>query len=154
MSKLLPVISTLLLLLTLSAEGFVAWKIHAMSSPDALNVEDSVASETEASPEEVEVVFMDLGETTVNLNGGDADNKFLRVKIIMSLNGNEAQERITTNITKVTDLILNVLSSQAFAYVRTPEGKRTLKIDLIERVNRLVGHNPVRDVFFTDFVSQ
>ena len=97
---------------------------------------------------------MGLGETTVNLSGGASENKFLRVKIIVALNGIKAQERITENITKVTDLVLNILSSQTFSYVRTPEGKMYLKRNLIERVNRLVGRNPVRDVFFTDFVSQ
>ncbi|NWF39458.1 flagellar basal body-associated FliL family protein [Mariprofundus sp. NF] len=152
MNKLLPIISTFLLLITLSAEGFVAWKLYDQSTA-AEQTTDEVAAETEALPE-AEVVFMDLGETTVNLSGGDSDNSFLRIKIKVSLNGSDAEERITQNITKVTDLVLNVLSAQTFSNIRTQEGKSALKKDLIDRINRLVGHDPIRDIFFVDFVSQ
>jgi len=152
MNKLLPIISTFLLLITLSAEGFVAWKLYDQSTA-AEQTTDEVAAETEALPE-AEVVFMDLGETTVNLSGGDSDNSFLRIKIKVALNGSDAEERITQNITKVTDLVLNVLSAQTFSYIRTQEGKSALKKDLIDRINRLVGHDPIRDIFFVDFVSQ
>jgi len=150
MYKILPLISTVLLILTLSVEGFVAWKFSSSNE----SVEAVAEQSRDVAEPDNEVVFMGLGETTVNLSGGASENKFLRVKIIVALNGIKAQERITENITKVTDLVLNILSSQTFSYVRTPEGKMYLKRNLIERVNRLVGRNPVRDVFFTDFVSQ
>ncbi|NWF35495.1 flagellar basal body-associated FliL family protein [Mariprofundus sp. KV] len=153
MNKLLPIISTFLLLITLSAEGFVAWKLHEKSAP-VEQTADEVAVAEEEETVEVEPVFMDLGETTVNLHGSDSDNNFLRIKITVLLNGADSQERITRNITQVTDLILNLLSAQTFADIRTQEGKESLKRDLIERINRLVGQDPIRDIFFVDFVSQ
>lgn len=152
MNKLLPVISTLLLLFTLSAEGFVAWKIYEKSTPVEQAANEVVAEVEEAV--EAEPVFMDLGETTVNLHGSDSESNFLRIRITVLLNGADAQARITRNITQVTDLILNLLSAQSFANIRTQEGKESLKRDLIERINRLVGQEPIRDIFFVDFVSQ
>ena len=152
MNKLLPIISTFLLLITLSAEGFVAWKLYDQSTPTDQTT-DEVAAEVEVASDD-EPLFMDLGETTVNLHGSESDNNFLRIKIKILVDGVDAQERITQNTTQVTDLVLNVLSAQTFANIRTPEGKASLKRDLIERINRLVGHDPILDIFFVDFVSQ
>jgi len=155
MNKLLPMISTLLLLLTLSAEGFVAWKLYEAENPSEVTAEEVAAAESEVVEEaKPEPIFMDLGETTVNLRGSDSENNFLRIKITVLLNGIDAQERITANITPVTDLILNLLSSQSFEDIRTPEGKAAVKSDLVDRINRLVGHQPIQDMYFVDFVSQ
>ena len=153
MNKLLPMLSTLLLLLTLSAEGFVAWKFYDADNPSEISAEEVVAAESEAATK-VEPIFMDLGETTVNLRGSKSGNQFLRIKITVLLNDIDAQERITANISRVTDLLLNVLSAQSFSDIRTPEGKASVKSDLIDRINRLVGHQPIQDMFFVDFVSQ
>ncbi|MDX8404531.1 MAG: flagellar basal body-associated FliL family protein [Mariprofundus sp.] len=146
--KLLPLLTAILLVIALSIEGFVAWKLDAMN--DSVEpVEGEVAAPVKEVPK-APPVYMDLGVTTVNI-GMD---QYLRVKITLLLSDAAAQERITQDRTRVTDLILNVLSSKVFSGIRTPEGKQRLKKELVERLNRLVGHDPVKELFFTDFVLQ
>ncbi|MDX8391282.1 MAG: flagellar basal body-associated FliL family protein [Mariprofundaceae bacterium] len=151
---ILPLINTVLLVLVLGVGGFNAWTLMNQQAPAAAGqvkpTADTAIPEAEedanASP-----VEMELSNVTVNL----ADpNRFLRVKIKISLRSEEAQAKIEENKAEINDLIITAISGKRFDDIRTRQGKYELKEELVHRINKAVGGNPVRKIFFDEFVSQ
>ena len=156
---LLPIINLVLLILVLAVGGFVAWKMISMeqtpaeSEKAAIEQTDDTAipeaeDETDAPP-----IFMDIENITVNLADTD-QSRFLRAKIKLEVRNDDAQTKVTENMVKINDLIITVLASKKFSDIRTPQGKYALKEDLIYRMNRITGGKPIKNLYFTDFVSQ
>ena len=156
---LLPIINLVLLVLVLAVGGFIAWKMMEMQSPPAL--EDSAPTETAETvipePENEDPlappILVDIADITINLADRDV-SRFLRAKIKLELRNEAAQAQIEQNMVKVNDMVITLLSSKTFAEIRTPQGKYDLKEDLIYRMNRLMTGKPVKNLYFTDFVSQ
>lgn len=57
---------------------------------------------------------------------------------------------------QIRDAVIKVLSSKKAEDVLTPEGKETLKEELVEAINESVGFDepPVTNVYFTEFIVQ
>jgi len=154
---LLPIINMVLLLLVLGVGSFVAWKLMQMEQPGAsqtaaAQAEQPAIPEAEENPD-APPILMDLSDITVNLADTD-QTRFLRAKAKLEVRSEEAKIKVTENMVKVNDLIITVLSSKKFSDIRTPNGKYALKEDLVYRMNRLIGGNPIKNLYFTDFVSQ
>ncbi len=98
-------------------------------------------------------VFLDLADITINLADTDV-SRFLRAKIKLELKNEDVRPRVEQHMVEINDMVLTLLSSKTFAEIRTPQGKYDLKEDLVYRINRLVGGKPVKNMYFTDFVSQ
>ncbi|PJA31379.1 MAG: flagellar protein FliL [Zetaproteobacteria bacterium CG_4_9_14_3_um_filter_53_7] len=156
---LLPIINLVLLVLVLAVGGFIAWKMMSMEQPSA-STDNAAVEQTDQTtlPEaedesDVPPVMMDIDDITVNLADTD-ESRFLRTKIKLEVRNEEAQLKVTANIVKINDLIITILASKKFSDIRTPQGKYALKEDLIYRMNRIVGGKPIKNLYFTDFVSQ
>jgi flagellar protein FliL len=156
---LLQIVNLVLLLLVLAVGGFIAWKMMAMDqTPPPTQQEKAQAQETaipeiEAEDPDAPPVFMDIEDITVNLADVE-ESKFLRTKIKLEVRSEEAQAKVEANMVKVMDLVITQLSSKTFNEIRTPQGKYALKEDLTYRLNKLVGGKPIKNLYFTDFVSQ
>jgi len=152
---ILPLINTVLLLLVLGVGGFNAWTLMNLPAPTASNQAAKPTADTaipEASNDEkMPSVEMELDNVTVNL--ADA-NRFLRVKIKLSVRGEEAKAKIEENKAEINDLMITAMSGKRFDDIRTAQGKYELKEELVHRINKAIGGHPVRKLFFTDFVSQ
>ncbi|MDQ6987751.1 MAG: flagellar basal body-associated FliL family protein [Mariprofundaceae bacterium] len=151
---ILPLINTVLLVLVLGVGGFNAWTlINQQTTPAAEQLKptaDTVIPEA-ADDADANPVEMDLDNVTVNL----ADpNRFLRVKIKLSVRSEEAQAKIEANKAEINDLIITAMSGKRFEDIRSPQGKYELKEELVHRINKAIGGSPVRKLYFTDFVSQ
>jgi len=156
---LLPIINLVLLVLVLAVGAFVAWKLLSMEQP-SIDADKSTITQTEATtiPEaedenEGPPIMIDIDDITVNLADAD-ESRFLRAKIKLEVRSEEAQTKVKENMVKVNDLIITLLASKTFADIRTPQGKYALKEDLVYRLNRIVGGKPIKNLYFTDFVSQ
>jgi flagellar FliL protein len=55
---------------------------------------------------------------------------------------------------QIRDLILTLLSSKATGDVRSVEGKAQLRDEIIARVNRVLGDDAVKAVYFAEFIVQ
>ena len=55
---------------------------------------------------------------------------------------------------QIRDLILTLLSSKSVGDVRTVEGKAQLRDEIIARVNRVLGDDKVKAVYFAEFIVQ
>jgi len=156
---ILPIINLVLLVLVLAVGGFVAWKLMSIepsAEPPTTTVEQTDATEIpEAEDEDSNTppVLMDLENITVNLADTD-QSRFLRTKIKLEVRNEEAQAKVKVNIVKIRDLVITHLMSKKFSEIRTPQGKYELKEDLIWRMNRAIGGKPIKNLYFTDFVSQ
>ncbi|MDX8395328.1 MAG: flagellar basal body-associated FliL family protein [Mariprofundaceae bacterium] len=156
---LLPIINLVLLVLVLAVGGFVAWKMIAMDqTPPAVEegvsqTEETKIPEAENDDPKAPPVYMDIDDITVNMADEDRE-RFLRAKIKLWVRNEAAQVKIEAEMFKINDMVITIFSSKKFSEVRTPQGKYALKEDLKYRINQLVGGKPVKDIFFTDFVSQ
>jgi len=157
---LLPIINLVLLIILLGIGGFIAWKMMAMEQAEAPTSQEEVSQTEETKIPEVEdedpdavPVFLDIADITINLADTDV-SRFLRAKIKLELRNEEALPRVEKHMIIINDMVLTLLSSKTFAEIRTPQGKYDLKEDIVYRINRLVGGKPVKNMYFTDFVSQ
>jgi len=156
---LLPIINLVLLVLVLAVGGFIAWKMMSMEQPateaDKAGVEqtDDTAIPEADDESDQPPVLMDIDNITVNLADTD-QSRFLRAKIKLEVRNEESMAKVTENMVRINDLIITVLASKKFSDIRTPQGKYALKEDLIYRMNRIVGGKPIKNLYFTDFVSQ
>jgi flagellar FliL protein len=156
---LLPIINLVLLVLVLAVGGFIAWKMVQMDqsgqadAPETVQTEETKIPEAEEEDPNAPPIFMEIEDITVNLADVE-DSKFLRAKIKLEVRNEEAQARIEANMVKVMDLVITELSSKKFEEIRTPQGKYALKEDLTYRLNKLLGGKPIKNLYFTDFVSQ
>jgi len=159
--SLLQIINLVLLLILLGIGGFIAWKMMSMEqAPATQSAQDAPAKtadteipEPEDEDPDAPPILVDIADITINLADTDV-SRFLRAKIKLEVRSPEAQAKVEQNMIKINDMVITVLSSKTFAEIRTPQGKYDLKEDLIYRINRLVGGKPVKNLYFTDFVSQ
>jgi flagellar FliL protein len=111
-----------------------------------------------------------LGERVVNLSdpGGF---RYLKTEIVLEvivegvdpseLRGEElvaAREELAAELEpldpEIQDVITLLLSSKQVADVATPEGKATLKAELLDALSEVVGEDRLLDIYFTQFVIQ
>ncbi len=154
---LLQIINLVLLLAVLGVGGFIAWKLTQMDQSAATpaataQTEQPKIPEAEDDPA-TPPILMDLSDITVNLADTE-QTRFLRAKAKIEVRSEEAKAKVSENMVKINDLIITVLMSKKFSEIRTPNGKYALKEDLVYRMNRLVGGKPIKNLYFTDFVSQ
>jgi len=155
--NLLQIINLALLVVVLGLGGFIAWKLMQMEQPAAVPEAKAKVEQPEIPEAEEEnqgpPILMDLNDITVNLADTD-QTRFLRAKAKIEVRNEEAKAKVSENMVKINDLIITVLMSKKFSEIRTPNGKYALKEDLVYRMNRLLGGKPIKNLYFTDFVSQ
>ena len=158
---ILPIINMILLVLVLAVGSFVAWTLLQMNQPseatDKAPVETSETKIPEADVEDPDAppILMAIGDITINLADTEG-SRFLRAKIQLELRTEEDKVKLGSDMgqAKINDLILTILSSKRFDEIRTPQGKYALKEELIFRINKTFSNKPVKNLYFTDFVSQ
>lgn len=147
---LFQIIIIVLLLAVLGLGGFIAWKLINLDIPVAQN-------EQQLAPEDIPQagpgILVDMENITVNLADED-ESRFLRVKMKLEVENEESKLKVEAYNVQIKDLIITILSSKRFDDVRTPQGKYDLKLELVYRINSLVGGDPVKNMFFSDFVAQ
>lgn len=147
---LFQIIMIVLLLAVLGLGGFIAWKLINLEIPVAQN-EQQLAPDgkSDAGPG----ILVDMENITINLADED-ESRFLRVKMKLEVANEESRLKINSFNVQIKDLIITILSSKRFDDVRTPQGKYDLKLELVYRINSLLGDEPVKNMFFSDFVAQ
>ncbi len=61
---------------------------------------------------------------------------------------------VESDIPKIRDAVIRVLSSRESADILSPDGKETLREDLRDAVNETLGGEDVTQVYFTEFIIQ
>jgi flagellar FliL protein len=98
-------------------------------------------------------VMVDLRVFTVNLadKGTDA---YARVAITLELSNEKVKQEVDKRMPIIKNAIIDVISSKTSDFVRTPEGREALRLELIKRLNIILVEGGVRNIYFTEFVVQ
>lgn len=146
-SKVVP----LLVVVNLAATGFTAFKVmttqpaHAEAPPD----------KPHQAPLTNEVVgpVIPMDPFVVNLDE-PGTSRYLKLTIQFELITAEAEAVITKSKQLIRDTILSHLSGLKHADTLGAPAKEKLRSSLMEKIEKIVGPNQVRRLFFQEFVVQ
>ena len=144
-SKLIPIVGAVVVLLGGGA-GFAWWKgLLGQERP-------AEAKETAAKEDKPTVgAIVPLDPFIANL--ADEDGKRY-LKATLQVEFYTAKEPEEFKTPQVRDLLLTLFSSKQFSEIRSPEGKAVLREEIINRLNRAMHRDVVKQVYFTEFIVQ
>ena len=88
-------------------------------------------------------------------NLADEDGKrYLKASLQVEFFEAKAPEQFNTRMPQMRDLLLTLFTSKLFTEIRTPQGKALLRDEIINRMNRTLGKDLVKAVYFTEFIVQ
>lgn len=89
------------------------------------------------------------------LNLADRDDlRFLKVSIKLELDRAEEHTDFQQKVPAIRDALLVLLSSKESQLLRTVNGKRRLREEIMTRVNGVMSKGSIANVFLTDFIIQ
>jgi flagellar FliL protein len=89
------------------------------------------------------------------LNLADRDElRFLKVSIKLELDRPEEKTDYQNKVPAIRDALLVLLSSKESQLLRTVNGKRRVREEIMTRVNGVMSKGKIANVFFTDFIIQ
>ncbi len=94
-----------------------------------------------------------LDSFVVNL-ADDSAQRYLKATLKVEFFGAEIPSLFTTREAQIRDLVLTLLSSKTVGDVRTVEGKAQLRDEVIARINRVIGGDQVKAIYFAEFIVQ
>jgi len=145
--KLLLVVA---LVLVLAGGGGAAWYLGYLPF-------GNTAATEEAEPEAHETVQVGALKAfdpfLANLEDTDG-NRYLKASLQVEFFEAEPPHDFEARVPQLRDLLLTLFTSKTYAEIRTPEGKALLRDDIINRINRTMGHDVVKAVYFTEFIVQ
>ncbi|MEJ5243629.1 MAG: flagellar basal body-associated FliL family protein [Desulfomicrobiaceae bacterium] len=154
--KLKWIIILLVLVALLGAGGFFAYK-HFFASPKEgganANATEEASKEPNATNATAPGQLVKLDTLVVNL-ADPLGRRYLKVTMEVEIVDAQAVAELEAVMPKVKDALLLLLSSKTFADVATMDKKLELKLQVVERLNQILGKSKVRDVYFTEFVVQ
>ena len=161
---LLKWIILLVLLIALGAGGFFGYKyFFASDGSNATEIaEDQSAGgqEEHADKKDAEkpeqqgpTEIYSLPPFVVNL-ADPLGRRYLKVAIDVEVVSKKVADEIDKNLPKVKDTLLLLLSSKTFSDLDSMEEKITLKNEIVQRLNQILGKGKVVNVYFTEFVAQ
>ncbi len=136
--------------LLLGGGGGAAW--FFMGGDKEEGEKHAKAEEEEEHSEEPGPV-MELEPFLLNLADRD-ELRFLKVSIKLELDRPEEKTDYANKVPAIRDVLLVLLSSKESQILRTTNGKRRIREEILTRVNGVMSKGKVANVFFTDFIIQ
>jgi len=96
---------------------------------------------------------MELDPFLLNLADRD-ETRFLKVSIKLELDRPEEKTDFQNKVPAIRDALLVLLSSKESQLLRTVNGKRRIREEIMTRVNGVMSKGKISNVFFTDFIIQ
>ena len=96
---------------------------------------------------------VDLDSFLLNLADRDGQ-RYLKMTIKLELDRPEAETDFAAKVPAIRDSLLVLLSSKESHLLKTANGKRRIRDEILARANRAMKKGKVSNVFFTDFVIQ
>ncbi len=96
---------------------------------------------------------MELDPFLLNL-ADQGELRFLKVSIKLELDRPEEKTDFTNKVPAIRDALLVLLSSKESQLLRTVNGKRRVREEIMTRVNGVMSKGKIANVFFTDFIIQ
>lgn len=87
----------------------------------------------------------------VNIKTDTEKTKILKTSLTLEYTGKKGADKITENMSKVNDTLINTLSSKTEKELG-PDNRDKLKKEIIKKINEKLKEDIVVDIFFTDFL--
>lgn len=136
--------------LLLGGGGGAAW--YFMGGIEEKPAEHDEHAKAETGHEEPGPV-MELEPFLLNLADRE-ELRFLKVSIKLELDRPEEKTDYQNKIPAIRDSLLVLLSSKESQLLRTVNGKRRVREEIMTRVNGVMSKGKVANVYFTDFIIQ
>ena len=136
--------------LLLGGGGGAAW--YFMGDTEEKPAEHDEHAKAETGHEEPGPV-MELEPFLLNLADRE-ELRFLKVSIKLELDRPEEKTDYQNKIPAIRDSLLVLLSSKESQLLRTVNGKRRVREEIMTRVNGVMSKGKVANVYFTDFIIQ
>ncbi|GJL57205.1 MAG: flagellar basal body protein FliL [Nitrospirales bacterium] len=136
--------------LLLGGGGGAAW--YFMSGQEETSGEHNEHAKAETGHEEPGPV-MELDPFLLNLADRE-ELRFLKVSIKLELDRPEDKTDYQHKIPAIRDALLVLLSSKESQLLRSVNGKRRVREEIMTRVNGVMSKGKVANVYFTDFIIQ
>lgn len=156
--KLKFIIIGLLLLLILGGGGYFAYTkfigpkfFSGDAAEQTAEGEGQPGKQEPVEPGDTELVS--LPTFVVNL-ADPLGRRYLKIAIDVEVIDKKAAEQLNASESKIRDAIILLLSSKTFADLSTMEDKISLKQEIVERLNQVLGGSKVMRVYFTEMVVQ
>lgn len=149
------VVIIVLLLGLLGGGGYYAYTILYSSGKDEPSGQNATqARDTNASAsKKVGTEMVSLPTLLVNL-ADPLGKRYLKITVDVEVKGKEASSQIQSEMPKIKDALILLLSSKTFEELSSVENKYQLKKEIVERLNQILGQSVVRRVYFTEFIVQ
>ncbi len=95
-----------------------------------------------------------LGDFTTNTVADNKAKKFLKTKISVRTSDEDVSEELQVRNIIVRDAVIEVMSSNTFEEIASPQGKEKLKENLTRGINKIVTEGEIEEVYFTEFIVQ
>ncbi|MBW1980209.1 MAG: flagellar basal body-associated FliL family protein [Deltaproteobacteria bacterium] len=141
-------------MLILLGGGGVAWKTGLASKflgKDSQQEQKKSSSEG-GSGEHMGPIYS-LGTFVVNLND-PVRRSYLKIKADLELSNDKASQLVEERLPQLRDTIILILSSKNFEDILSIEGKMRLRQELLRELNRRLGKDTIKTMYFTEFVVQ
>jgi flagellar FliL protein len=144
--------SVAFLFLALIGGGFyVMWtKIVSLMPPEEI-VEEVLEEEEEETITIGEMFPLDT--FVVNLADGNG-KRYLRATMQLELAPEQTVEIFEQRLPQIRDVVLTILPTKQFQEIRTVDGKATLRMEILNKLNDLLNDEGVVNIYFTEFVIQ
>jgi flagellar protein FliL len=144
--------SVAFLFLALIGGGFyVMWtKIVSLMPPE--EIVEEVLEEEEAETITIGEMFP-LDTFVVNLADGNG-KRYLRATMQLELAPEQTVEIFEQRLPQIRDVVLTILPTKQFQEIRTVDGKATLRMEILNKLNDLLNDEGVVNIYFTEFVIQ
>ncbi len=145
----------LVILLLLGGGGYFAY-IKFFSGAEEKPAEEQTAEQQageQAVPTQGEHQIVTLPTFLVNL-ADPLGRRYLKMTLDVECVSPEAAEELNKNMPKVRDAIILLLSSKTYADLATLENKTLLKMEIVKKLNLVLGKPDIAQVYFTEMVIQ
>ena len=148
------VLLIVLAVLVLGGGGGAAWFLMGSSDEEEAHAtEKNHEKETEDAHVDEPGPIVELDPFVLNLADRE-DLRYLKMTIKLELDRPEADTDYPAKIPAIRDSLLVLLSSKESHLLRTTNGKRRVREEILTRVNGVMKKGKIANVFFTDFVIQ
>ena len=113
--------------------------------------EGGAEGEGEGGGETAGPAFLPLETFIVNLQ---VKGSFLKTSIQLEFTEPVLPKTIESEVPKIRDAVIRVLSAKGSAEILTAEGKERLREELRDAINQTLGAEDVSKVYFTEFIIQ
>lgn len=139
--------------LLLGGGGGAAWYFMGGGGGEKEEGEKHAKKDHEEEHAEEPGPVMELEPFLLNLADRD-ELRFLKVTIKVELDRPEEKTDYPTKVPAIRDALLVLLSSKESQLLRTVNGKRRIREEIMTRVNGVMNKGKITNVFFTDFIIQ